>query len=80
MARILYFGVARDIAKTDSESVELTRPTSVDALWKLLIERHAGLAAIRGVSRVAVDMQYASPDVTIADESEIAIIPPVAGG
>ena len=80
MALILYFGVARDLAGVDQEVIDIVGEISIDDLWTQLIERHAALERVRRVSRVAADMAYASDRLTIGDASEIAIIPPVAGG
>ena len=78
MPRILYFGIARDLTGIDAE--EIAGVDSVAALWDALLERHPRLAQIRPATRVAVDMTYTSGDAAIADTSEVAIIPPVAGG
>jgi sulfur-carrier protein len=80
MVRILYFGVARDLAGCAEEPLDLDGAATVAMLWQRLTERHPRLEAIRAVSRVAVDMQYATDVTAIADASEVAIIPPVAGG
>ena len=80
MARILYFGVARDLAGTSSEEVIVSGVTTLEGLWPMLIARHPALEAIRPISRVALDMQYATDDMLVSDSAEVAIIPPVAGG
>jgi molybdopterin converting factor subunit 1 len=80
MTRILYFGVARDHAGCSDEAIELERGSTIGGLWDLLVARHPRLAAIRGICRVAADMQYATDDMAVDGVDEIAIIPPVAGG
>ncbi|MBC8144484.1 MAG: molybdopterin converting factor subunit 1 [bacterium] len=80
MARILYFGVARDLAGTASEEASAVGATTVAGLWDVLIARHPALASIRSISRVALDMQYATSESLVNDDAEVAIIPPVAGG
>jgi molybdopterin converting factor small subunit len=77
---ILYFGPARDCAGRQSEQLEHDGPLALDDLWGLLIERHPRLAECRGISRVAVDMEYLDDDGVVPDGAEVAIIPPVAGG
>jgi molybdopterin converting factor subunit 1 len=77
---ILYFGPARDCAGMYSETVSLDGPLTIDQLWSWLIERHPRLAECRAISRIAVDMEYLSDGDVITDASEVAIIPPVAGG
>lgn len=80
MARILYFGVARDLAGRDAEELDLGDAGSVSELWNLLLERHPPLERVRGSTRLAIDMEYASDDTPVAGAREIAVIPPVAGG
>ena len=77
---VLYFGVARDCAGSSSEEIELEEGLTVAELWKVLIARHPGLVACREISRIAVDMCYVEEGERISGSSEVAIIPPVAGG
>lgn len=78
--KILYFGLARDCTGVGSEDVVFEEGATVGRLWEGLIARHPRLAQCREFSRMAVDMRYVSDDEVIAGASEIAIIPPVAGG
>lgn len=80
MTRILYFGVARDLAGRDEEELDLGSISSTAELWQLLLERHPSLDRVRGIARLAIDMQYATDASSVASAGEIAIIPPVAGG
>jgi molybdopterin synthase catalytic subunit len=80
MARILYFGVARDLAGTDQEELMVGGVGTVDSVWAQLVAVHPKLAPIRSICRVAVDMHYATGETPVAESAEIAIIPPVAGG
>lgn len=77
---VLYFGLARDCVGVSSETFDIPDGLNVAGLWGLLIERHPKLGTVRGMSRVAVDMRYASDSDPVPDGSEVAIIPPVAGG
>lgn len=77
---VLYFGVARDCAGISSEEIDLAEGSTVEELWSALVARHPGLAACKGISRIAVDMSYVGEGETISGAREIAIIPPVAGG
>ncbi len=80
MAVILFFGPARERTGRDSQELPLQAGTTIAALWERLIELHPLLEPLRQSCRIAVDQEYASDDRLIGDESEIAIIPPVAGG
>jgi molybdopterin converting factor subunit 1 len=80
MTRILYFGIARDLAGRDAEELELADTTTAGELWVTLVARHPALERIRGIARMAIDMAYATDDARAGGATEIAIIPPVAGG
>ncbi len=77
--RVLYFGPARDCAGMESEEIAADGLT-VNQLWNELIARHPALEPCRRISRVAIDMNYATEQQVINSTSEVAIIPPVAGG
>jgi molybdopterin synthase catalytic subunit len=80
MAKILYFGWARDLAGCDHDDLTLTDGMPLESLWDRLVERHPELARCRPTARVAIDMEYARAGSLVGDDAEIAIIPPVAGG
>lgn len=78
--KILYFGPARDCTGLGAEEIAPEDGMTVDRLWETLIERYPRLAECRPVSRIALDMCYVSGNEVISGATEIAIIPPVAGG
>ena len=80
MAVVLFFGPARERTGRDSQDLPLSGSISIPQLWERLLAEHPGLASLRDSCRIAVDQEYASADSTIGAGSEIAIIPPVAGG
>jgi molybdopterin synthase catalytic subunit len=80
MATILYFGPARERTGIDGEELSLSGTATVSELWDRLIAHRPMLAPLRDSCRVAVDQEYASGNVVIDNGSEVAIIPPVAGG
>lgn len=79
--RVLYFGVARDLAGIDSDELPVAHRLSVEQLWTALLELHPRLADCKAICRLAADMEYlGDADVLSASTGELAIIPPVAGG
>lgn len=77
--RILFFGIAREIAGGNTLHIEIAAPAKVADLKELLGKRFPDLAKLRSFA-IAVNQQYAGPDVQINAQDEIAIIPPVSGG
>lgn len=78
--RILYFGPARERVGSESEVIDVATPIDIDSLWSHLIDRHPSLQTIRSSCRLAIDMQYAETGDCVNTGSEVAILPPVAGG
>jgi molybdopterin converting factor small subunit len=79
--KILFFGVSRELAGCGEDEVILDGVVTADDIWAKLIERYPGLERCRGISRLAVDMEYYNDSATLpTDIREIAVIPPVAGG
>jgi len=78
---LLLFGIAKDIV---GESVidlsnSDTLPQSVAELKKLLATEYPDFSKLSSLA-VAVNSEYASDDVALKKDDEIAIIPPVSGG
>ncbi len=78
--QILYFAVFREKLKLDHESIELSSASTVGQLVEILAEKHAAIAALRGIFRVAVNQEMVGDDTPLNDGDEVALIPPVAGG
>lgn len=80
MAVILFFGPARERTGRESQELSIEGSIDIEELWRRLLTEHPTLEPLRESCRIAVDQEYALGDTTIDDSSEVAIIPPVAGG
>ncbi len=76
---VLYFAAAREAAGTSAESIDFPDGT-VAELRRLLMERHPALGRVLPRCRLAVGEELAQDADAIPDDSEVAVIPPVAGG
>lgn len=79
MVRVLYFAGARDRTGTSSEELALGGKSVSEALV-LLAQKHARLAEVLPMCRVAVNQSFTAKDHVLTDGCELALIPPVAGG
>jgi molybdopterin converting factor small subunit len=52
----------------------------MDEVWRRLIERHPGLSALRGTSRLSCNEAYADEATRFSNDDVVAVIPPVSGG
>jgi molybdopterin synthase sulfur carrier subunit len=78
---VLLFGIAKDI--TGKSSLDLSnlkeKPNSVSELIHFMTESYPEFSKLSSLA-VAVNGEYASIDVPLQSNDEIALIPPVSGG
>ncbi len=78
---VFLFGIAKDIAgksTLDLSALE-EKPNSVGELIQLMNDSYPQFSKLSSLA-VAVNGEYASNDVPLQSNDEIAIIPPVSGG
>lgn len=78
--RLLYFGIVREKLGRREEVRETRDAITVGDLLAELAERDGIFAIGAGSIRIAVNREYAANDYVLADNDEVAVIPPVAGG
>ena len=77
---VLLFAAARDAVGKSKVAVELPEGCTVAMLRELLSVQYLALAPVLANSQIAVNQEWASDDVAIAVNDEVAVIPPVSGG
>ncbi len=77
---IQYFGPARERTGISSESLSVDDTIDPEEFWHRVLELHPELDALRSSCRLAVDLRYIGDGDAIPPGSDVAIIPPVAGG
>lgn len=77
---VTFFGPARGFAGVDDVTLELSYGTVVADLRRVLAERFAGLADALPTIRFAVNEEFATDDLKLSANDEVALIPPVSGG
>jgi molybdopterin converting factor subunit 1 len=77
---VCFFARLREIAGQPRVSVEVPDGSSVDAVWKHLIESTPALAPHRAALAVAVDEEFARFTTPLRDGQVVALLPPVSGG
>lgn len=80
VVEIRYFASLAQHAGCSSERVELRDGADVTALWRMLEQRHPGLADIGFRPLVACDLNYTRWDDTLEGVREVAFLPPFSGG
>ena len=75
---VLYFGLVAEAIKCMKEEIVVDTTISVSQLRELLIEKYKELEKLS--YQIAVNQKLATPDTIITNNSEIAVLPPFAGG
>jgi molybdopterin synthase catalytic subunit len=78
--RVRLFAIQRELAGTREVALEMPRGAAIEDAWSAVVERHPGLAPGRPSVRFARNGDYAEASTPVADNDEIAFIPPVSGG
>lgn len=78
---LLFFGIAKDIVGTSQVDMDFGEdtPNSVAELKQALKKRYPEFSKLTSLA-IAVNSEYASDDVQLKSNDEVAIIPPVSGG
>jgi len=78
--RVLYFAVFREKLGREDDILALPAGSCVRDAIDALAARHDAIANLRGKFRVAVNQDFADDDRALAEDDELALIPPVASG
>ncbi|MEO9891253.1 MoaD/ThiS family protein [Aurantibacter sp.] len=78
---LLLFGIAKDIVGKSNIDLSQTSalPNSVADIKVYLTKEYPDFLKLSSFA-VAVNSEYATDDIILKDDDEIAIIPPVSGG
>ena len=78
--RVLFFGIAREITGLGQDSPELAADTSAEDLLRLYTARFPRLGGIGASLVMAVNQEFSDPARALAENDEVAFLPPVSGG
>jgi len=78
--RVAYFALARDLAGTSEEEIQLEAPANVARLFSEIMSVHPRLQGIREIIRTIVNGRVILGNVDLKDEDRVALLPAVGGG
>jgi molybdopterin converting factor subunit 1 len=78
--RLLYFASFRDARGLDEEVRSVPQGTTVKDLWEELRVANAHFARFSRMPAAAVNCEYVPASRALAEDDEVAFLPPVAGG
>ncbi len=79
-AKVLFFGVLREITGTPSESAEFAPGTSLSDVFEAYAARFPKLKPMAGNIVAARNQEFAPFTETVNEGDELAFLPPVSGG
>ena len=74
------FAAARDIVGNDEQKMTMSGSVTASMILESLCSDYPQLKRYQPFLRVAVNREYVSLDHALADNDEVAILPPVSGG
>jgi len=78
--RVVYFGILRDLAGHDQETVELAESARLSHLYTQLQQRIPALEKFANSLALSINYEYSPLDAVLHDGDEVALLPPVSGG
>ena len=78
--KVVFFGVLRDLAGCQQETVEENEQARLADLYRGLQQRMPGLHKFAGSIALSINYEYARLDSPLHDGDEVALLPPVSGG
>ena len=78
--RVLFFGVLKDIVGRSEETAEVPSGATLANLFEAYSSRYETLRGKRPSILFARNREFATPDTILAENDEVAFLPPVSGG
>lgn len=75
----LFFGITKDLTNTTQLYIDVEENTTVKDFKAILIKQFPALQNINSYA-IAVNETYATDDDLLANNDDVAVIPPVSGG
>jgi MoaE-MoaD fusion protein len=79
-ARVLFFGMLRDIVGKTGEDAEFPQGTNLQAVFELYRARYPRLGELARSIVIARNQEFADRTTPLAEGDEVAFLPPVSGG
>jgi MoaE-MoaD fusion protein len=79
-ARVLFFGMLKDLVGRPSDEIELPDGSSLASVFECYASRHPRLRDLAPSIVVARNQEFAELATRLADGDEVAFLPPVSGG
>jgi MoaE-MoaD fusion protein len=80
VVKVLFFGILRDLTGFQEDTADVPAGTTLEMLFGRYAQRFETLRQARPSIMFARNREFTSPDSIVAEQDEIAFLPPVSGG
>jgi molybdopterin converting factor subunit 1 len=77
---VRFFASLRELTGESRVSLDLPEGSRAGDVWEECAARWPALRSRRASTVLAVNQEFARPDVALRDGDEVALLPPVSGG
>lgn len=78
--KAMFFGAIRDIVGTSEVDLDLIPGMTARELLQRYCRDYPPFNPYAAITKIAVNLEFATPETILNDGDEIAFIPPVSGG
>jgi molybdopterin synthase catalytic subunit len=78
--KVLFFGILKELTGHSEQVVEVASGSTLGSLFEAYFQRFETLRDKRSSILLARNREFASADTELADNDEVAFLPPVSGG
>lgn len=78
--RVLAFARLRELFGFSTRAMDLAPGATLERLWEQLVAEHPDAAAMRASTRFARNGALVAGATILAEDDEVALMPPVGGG
>jgi molybdopterin converting factor subunit 1 len=78
--KIKLFAIYQEIYKQEEIILNIPEKSQVKDILKIIIQEKPSLKNWENITKLAVNLEFVSPEFQVKNGDEIALIPPVSGG
>lgn len=78
--KVKLFAIYQEIYKQKEITLKIPEKSKVKDILKIIIQEKPSLKNWENITKLAVNLEFVSPEFQVKDGDEIALIPPVSGG
>jgi sulfur-carrier protein len=78
--KVKLFAIYQEVYNQEEITLNVVENSKLADILKIIIQEKPLLTNWENITKLAVNLEFVSPDFQVKDGDEIALIPPVSGG